>query len=140
MYRLKNSLTVTLILSCLSLVSYAQRQYMDTIEVGTAVNTYLRIKGMDIKNINIAGSNNVAFQNSNGVVMFMAKQANFQSTNMLVIAPDTVLQFYVRYNASPKKTLYQYNLKKSSPGVFMSGAQESTCSRRWIRASPAPFL
>ncbi len=126
MSRLKSSVTVIFILVCFSSLAYAQKQYMDTIEVGSSVNTYLRIKGMDIKNINIAGSNNVAFQNSNGVVMFMAKQANFQPTNMLVIAPDTVLQFYLRYNASPKKTLYQYNLKKNTSNVFISGAQEAT--------------
>lgn len=91
-------------------VLLAQRQYTDTLDICPGFNTYLKIKGMDIKTLNIAGNNGIKYQNVSGVIMFMAAKENFAPTNMLVIGADTVLQFYIRYVEHPKKSLYQYNI------------------------------
>lgn len=93
--------------------AFAQKQYLDTIEVSSSLNTYLKIKGLDIKTINVAGTNNVSYQNVGGVIMFKASRGFFESTNMLVIASDTIFQFFLRYNPHPKRSLYQYSFVKA---------------------------
>lgn len=113
--RNKGLLTILLLFLLAPAGAYAQKQYLDTIEVCSSLNTYLKIKGIDIKTINVAGSNNVSYQNVGGVVMFKAARENFESTNMLVIATDTIFQFFLRYNPHPKKSLYQYSFGRAVP-------------------------
>lgn len=87
----------------------SEKEYMDVINVGKYKNTYLEIKNVKVKSIDLGGQpNQVLFDvDQNGLVKLRALKENFPETNLLVITEDRMFQFLIRY-AENQKTLYAY--------------------------------
>lgn len=104
--------------------SYAQaikKQFLDTLDLGMAKNTYLKVSSTRILSLDLGGDEGlILMEEDNGVIKLKAIKEKFPETNLLVICKDTLLQFIVRYEKLPKKTIYEYDLLtlRSKPNLI----------------------
>lgn len=94
----------------------------DIIYIGQQKNSYIEIAGDDVETVDIgAVEGKILYEQlpNTNIIKLKAAEANFKETNMLVVGVDTVLQFLLRFDTNPAKTLYKYSVsipnKRKSP-------------------------
>lgn len=104
-------------------IIFCSAQSKTVIEVGSQKTTYIEFKGIIIKS-NSIGNESIGQQLNNGILQLRAKET-FKETNMLIIAADSLIEFTLRYNPSPAKTLYQFNYSQPVTQVKEASASKS---------------
>lgn len=111
--KLKNSSTNDFSVESNNFNSKKLPVYIDTIYLGLFKTALVEIKGIHLKGVNIGSQADeivIGQQDSTSIILIKARKRGFKETVLNIFGEDTTMQFLVRYEENPQKTLFTYTL------------------------------
>ena len=100
------------------------KNYIDTIYLGLFKTALVEIKGIKLKGVNIGSHQSdisIGQQDSTSIILMKAKKRGFNETVLNIFGEDTTMQFLVRYEENPQKTLFTYILPGYNSNYTIGG-------------------